>query len=198
MPVEHKTLEQRVTINASPHDVYEAYMDAEKHIAFTGDHARIDPHEGGTFTTYNGSINGKFLELVPDEKIVEEWQADEEGWPKGHFSIVTILLTPTDEGTQLDLSQEKLPKQCAAAITQGWKNYYWDPLNAYFEKGGHHTMKPVEGEEDEETAGKPPITGHVGARLKKEHTKSRVREDDQLKAKRRERGIDRNIHSRSS
>lgn len=31
-----KTIEQSVTFNASPHDVYEALMDSEKHSQFTG------------------------------------------------------------------------------------------------------------------------------------------------------------------
>jgi uncharacterized protein YndB with AHSA1/START domain len=190
MPVDKKTLEQRTTFDATPHDVYEALMDAKKFIKVTGDHARIDSRAGGTFTTKNGKITGKFLDLIPDEKIVAEWRMDVEGWPKGHFSILTINLSSTDEGTQLDLTQDKVPKESSEAIESLWDEYYWTPLKEYFAAPGHKTMVPVEGKEEEEDASEPrtpAIAGRSGSRLKKDHTPTRVREDDQIKVKRRER-----------
>ncbi len=39
--VSTKTVEQTVTFNASPHDVYEALMDSYKHSQFTGAEAVI-------------------------------------------------------------------------------------------------------------------------------------------------------------
>ena len=41
-----KTIEQSVTFNASPHDVYEALMDSEKHSQFTGAKALISREVG--------------------------------------------------------------------------------------------------------------------------------------------------------
>jgi len=61
-----KTIEQSVTFNASPHDVYEALMDSEKHAQFTGSKASISREVGGPFTAYDGALSGTILELVPD------------------------------------------------------------------------------------------------------------------------------------
>ncbi|OLS12153.1 MAG: hypothetical protein RBG13Loki_4219 [Promethearchaeota archaeon CR_4] len=173
MPVPHKTLQQRITIRASPHEIYETLMDSKRFITFTGDHAHINRGVGGVFTAFNGYVKGKNLELVSDEKIVQEWQADEEGWPKDHFSIITIVLTPTNEGTQLDFIQDKLPQPCAEDIAKGWEDYYWEPLKKYLEQSEH---KPV-AREDEEEHGKTPLATFKKA----QQPKRRVRTTDQRK-----------------
>jgi activator of HSP90 ATPase len=165
MPVPHKTLQQTITIQTSPHELYEALMDTKKFTAFTGDHAQINRGVGGTFTAFNGYVKGKNLELVPDEKIVQEWQADEDGWPKDHFSIITIALTPEDEGTRQDFIQDKLPTQCADIIAKGWEDHYWEPLKQYLEHAKH---KPVVREDEEEQG-------------KSQRPKRRVRASDQQK-----------------
>ena len=52
----------------------------------------------------------------------------------------------------------------------------------YLETPGHHSTPHMEKEETTGTpAGAPPITGHTGSRLKKEHKKARVRGDDQVR-----------------
>jgi activator of HSP90 ATPase len=173
MPVSHKTLQQKITIQASPHDVYEALMDTKKFITFTGDHAHINRGVGGVFTAFNGYVKGKNMELVPDEKIVQEWQADEEGWPKDHFSIITIVLTPSNEGTQLDFIQDKLPQPCAEDIAKVWEDDYWAPLKQYLE---HTEHKPAVPEEEEEHGRTPLDTFRKG-----QHPKRRVRTTDQMK-----------------
>ncbi len=173
MPVQHKTLQQTITIQASPHEVYEALMDTKKFITFTGDHAHINRGVGGNFTAFNGYVKGKNMELIPDQKIVQEWKADEEGWPQNHFSIITITLTPAGEGTRLDFIQDKLPQQCAEAITKGWEEYYWQPLKQYLE---HTEHKPVEQKEEEEH-GRTPLASFK----KDQQPKRRVRTTDQMK-----------------
>jgi uncharacterized protein YndB with AHSA1/START domain len=173
MPTSHKTLQRKISIRASPHEVYEALMDTKKFITFTGDHAHINRGIGGILTAFNGYVKGKNMELIPDEKIVQEWRADEEGWPKDHFSIITIVLIPAEEGTQLDFIQDKLPQQCAEVITKGWEDSYWEPLKKYLEHSEH---KPVV-REDEEEHGRTPL-----ATFKRtQHPKRRVRTTDQMK-----------------
>jgi activator of HSP90 ATPase len=173
MPAPHKTLQQKITIQASPHEVYEALMDTKKFITFTGDHAHINRGVGGVFTAFNGYVKGKNMELVPDEKIVQEWQADEEGWPKDHFSIITIVLTPSNEGTQLDFIQDKLPQPCAEDIAKVWEDDYWAPLKQYLE---HTEHKPAVPEEEEEHGRTPLDTFRKG-----QHPKRRVRTTSQMK-----------------
>ena len=127
-----KIIQQTVTFNASPHEVYEALMDSEKHAAFSGGKAEISRAVGGTFMVYDNYATGKNVELVSDKKIVQDWRAAD--WPEGYFSRVTFELTAVPEGTRLDFTHAELPEGTEEEFTQGWIENYWEPMKAYFEK----------------------------------------------------------------
>lgn len=101
---------------------------------FTGDVARISTRVGGTFSAFSGYAQGKNLELVNNEKIVQSWRADEEHWPKDHLSTVTFLLDSVGKNTRLDLTHEGVPEEYVGSIADGWKTYYWEPLKEMLEK----------------------------------------------------------------
>lgn len=42
------------------------------------------------FELFGGNIHGKFVELVPDKKLVLSWRCNQ--WQAGHFSTVTLDL----------------------------------------------------------------------------------------------------------
>ena len=128
-----RTIEQSVTINASPHDVYEALMDSDKHSRFTGAKASISREVGGEFTAYDGALSGSMLELVPDAKIVQTWRGSDEGWVPGHYSTATFSLEAVDGGTQLTFVQTGVPEQSFEQISQGWHTYYWPKMKQMLE-----------------------------------------------------------------
>jgi activator of HSP90 ATPase len=127
-----KIIQQTVTFNASPHEVYEALMDSKKHAAFTGGKAKISRAVGGSFMAYDDYIAGKNVELVPDQKIVQDWRAVD--WPEGVFSRITFVLTAVPDGTRLDFTHADLPEGTEEEFTQGWIDNYWEPMKAFFEK----------------------------------------------------------------
>ena len=133
MVVTTKTIEQSVTFNASPHDVYEALMDSEKHSQFTGAKANISREVGGSFTAYDGALSGTILELVPDAKIVQSWRGSDDGWAPGHYSTATFLLEAIDGGTRLDFVQTGVPEQSCEQISEGWQTYYWPKMKQMLE-----------------------------------------------------------------
>ena len=127
-----KIIQQTVTFKASPHAVYEAFMDSEKHAAFTGGKASLSRAVGGSIMAYDDYITGKNVELVPDHKIVQDWRAVD--WPEGYFSRITFELTAVPAGTRLDFTHSDLPEGTEDEFTQGWIDNYWEPMKAYFEK----------------------------------------------------------------
>lgn len=129
-----KTIKQTVNFKASPHDVYEALMDSKKHSRFTGSSARISSKVGGRFSAYGGGIKGKNLQLVKDKKIVQEWYCETDGWPEGHFSKATFLLSKTKTGTKMTFIQTNVPDGAYKSIKQGWTDYYWKPMKEMLEK----------------------------------------------------------------
>src|SRR5438045_2683656 len=128
-----KTIRQTVTIKASPHEVYEALIDARKHGKFTGGKATISRKVGAPFSIFGGSLSGKNLEIVPDKKIVQAWRADD--WPADHFSRATFSLKKVKGGTQLSFYQSGVPDEHVASIKEGWNSFYWKPMKAMLEKG---------------------------------------------------------------
>jgi len=126
-------LTQKTIIPAKPMDVYEAYLDAEKQTEFTGSGATSDPRVGGSFTAWDGYITGKYLELVPGKKIVQEWVSTD--FPDGAApSRFEITLKEAKGGTKLTMIHTGVPEEIADDIAQGWKDYYWDPMKKYFKE----------------------------------------------------------------
>jgi len=127
-----RTIHQSVSFHASTHDVYEMLMDEKKHALFTGSPARISRDVGGTFATNDGYSTGTNLELEQDVKIVQTWRASD--WPDDHYSTLTITLSTVSSGTKLSFVQNGVPADQYEEISQGWYDYYWNPMKAALEK----------------------------------------------------------------
>lgn len=126
-------IKQTVMINASPMEVYEAFVDPKKHAAFTGQSATGAPKVGGKFTAGDDYITGKHLELVKGKKIVQEWTTSE--WPEGYPpSLLELRFKPKGKKTELTMIHSKVPAEQVDSYAGGWKEFYWEPLNRYFAK----------------------------------------------------------------
>ena len=125
-------IRQNVVFTASPHEIYEALMDSNKHAQFTGGKARISRQVGGSIMAYDEYITGVNIELVPDQRIVQDWRAVD--WPEGFYSRVTFELKPVPEGTRLDFTHAGLPEGTEEEFTKGWIDNYWEPLKIFLKK----------------------------------------------------------------
>jgi activator of HSP90 ATPase len=102
-----KTIRQVVTFAASPHEVYEALMDSQKHTAFSGEKATISRHVGGSIEAGGGYISG---------------------FPEGVMSKATFSLKAVEGGARLTLTHSGVPDELFDSIKDGWVEYYWQPL----------------------------------------------------------------------
>ena len=128
-----KTIKQEVIVPATPVEVYEAFMDAKKHSAFTGSRATCDPRVGGEFTAWDGYISGKNLELEKGKRIVQEWVTTD--WPQNYPpSRLELNFKAIKEGTEISMIHSEVPAEQADDIKQGWIDFYWEPLKEYFSK----------------------------------------------------------------
>jgi uncharacterized protein YndB with AHSA1/START domain len=122
-----------VVINAAPAAVFKALMDSKQHSAFTGEPARMSAKRGGTFTCYDGYINGINLELDRPELIVQAWHS--QNWPRETWSVVVFKLAKLTGGkTRLSFTQVGVPAGDYAAKDKGWRTHYWEPLKKYLER----------------------------------------------------------------
>jgi uncharacterized protein YndB with AHSA1/START domain len=131
--METQDIHQHLHIKASPKEIYDAIVDPDKHAAFTGAPATMDPKVGGDYSAHGGYITGKNLELVPGKKIVQSWNAQEDNWPADYFSKITYDLKEENGGTTLNFTHEGVPEENVESITDGWITYYWEPLKEMME-----------------------------------------------------------------
>ena len=133
MKIKTSAITQKVVIPASPEEVYDAFMDAKKHSAFTGAKATCDATVGGEFTAWDGYITGKNLELEKGKHIVQEWITTE--WPTGYApSRLEFTFREVSGGTEITMTHSKVPKEQADEYKQGWIDNYWEPLKTYSTK----------------------------------------------------------------
>lgn len=128
----NKKINQSIKIKASPHEVYEVLMDSDKHAQMTGDTANISRDVGGHIKAWGDYIDGTNVELIPDKKIVQKWRASD--WPQGHYSTATFEFKAVPEGTNLIFTQTDVPQDFVDSVSQGWHEYYWQPLKMMLEK----------------------------------------------------------------
>ena len=123
---------QTILFPVTPEQVYAALMTAEAHSRFTGSDAAIRDEVGADFSVFDGYAHGRNVELIPGQKIVQTWRANEENWPADHFSEVVFDLREHPDGAELTFIQTGVPEEYADAINQGWHEYYWEPMLDYF------------------------------------------------------------------
>ena len=116
--------------SAAPEVVYRAFTDGKLHAAFTGAVAKISAKVGAAFKTHGKYIQGRIVELVPGERIVQAWRTLD--FPKGYpDSKLEIRLTPENGGTRLRLLHTQLPAANVETYDSGWHTRYWQPLRAW-------------------------------------------------------------------
>ncbi|HLX63994.1 MAG TPA: SRPBCC family protein [Planctomycetota bacterium] len=121
-------------LKAPPERVYKAFLNAEAMVkwlpphGFTGSVQHLDARVGGTykmsFTNFSSgkshSFGGKFLELVPNEKIRHTDTFDDPNLP-GEM-VTTITFKKVFCGTELTAVQEGIPAMIPTeACYLGWQ-----------------------------------------------------------------------------
>jgi activator of HSP90 ATPase len=115
---------------ASPGRLYDMYLDAKTHAAFTGSPVTIEPRAGAVFSAFDGMLSGKLLHIEPRRLIVQTWRSG--NWPKDAMDSVLILtFSPHQDGGRIELVQINVADEDFAGVCQGWEKYYWTPWREY-------------------------------------------------------------------
>ena len=57
----------------------------------------------------------------------------EDTWPDDHLSTVIFMLEESDGETLLHFVHVGVPEEAHDSIDEGWKTYYWDPIEKALE-----------------------------------------------------------------
>jgi uncharacterized protein YndB with AHSA1/START domain len=128
------TIKLQRVLRATPERVFRAFIDAAAMCkwlppnGFTGMVHHIDAKVGGTYkmsfskfsSGHSHSFGGKFLELVPNERIRHTDEFDDPNMPG--VMQTTILLKKVSFGTELNVVQEGVPESIPPeACYLGWQ-----------------------------------------------------------------------------
>ena len=121
------------TLPASPEEIFAAWLSSEGHSQMTGSQAEVEGRSGGAFKAWDGYIWGVTLEVEPNRRIVQSWRTSEfpEDSPN---SRVEILLEEVAEGTKVTLIHTEIPDGQGEGYKQGWEDFYFTPMRAYFSR----------------------------------------------------------------
>ena len=124
------SLHDEVVVKAAPQRIYELLLDSRQFTALTGAPAVIDPKPGGAFSLFGKLIEGRNIELVPNQRIVQAWRPA--SWEPGLYSIVKFELKPHNSETTIVLDHTGFPEGDFAHLEWGWNSHYWQPLRKSF------------------------------------------------------------------
>lgn len=122
-----KTIQQTVRfMNVSPGQLFDIFMDPEKHALLINANVSINQQVGAEFTAFNGVVTGKNLMIVPKRMIVQSWRGNV--WSGADLDSIQILtFDEIPGGGQITLVHANCPDQ----FIERWNELYWDPLSAY-------------------------------------------------------------------
>lgn len=115
------TIRLHRVLRSTPDKIYRACLDADAMAkwlpphGFTGKVHQMDARVGGTYrmsftnfgTGQSHSFGGRYVELVPDRRIVITDQFDDPNLPG--TMVTTYTLKPVSCGTEVDIVQEGVP-----------------------------------------------------------------------------------------
>ena len=122
-------IHQEVDFRVAPARIYEALLDSKQFSAFSGGAAEIRPQAGGSLKMFDGRIEGRNIELTPNQRIVQAWR--EASWPAGYYSLVKFELIARSPGTHLVFDQTGIAEDDWGHLNEGWPIRYWEPLRKY-------------------------------------------------------------------
>ena len=118
------------SLPASPDKLFDMYLDAEAHAAFTGLPVTLEPRAGGLFRAFDGMLSGTILHIEPKSLIVQTWRSA--NWPLTAMdSVLTLSFWSEEDGARIELVQVNVPEEDFAGVCQGWEKYYWTPWHNY-------------------------------------------------------------------
>lgn len=126
-----KDFKMYIDIKAEPMDVFTALTNPFTVELWSGETAVMSAEEGFEFSLWGGDIVGKNLEVIANEKLVQEWYF--EGVDSAEKSIVTFKIWPKGANSSVELRHTNIPDDAYDNIVEGWNDSYLGAIKALLE-----------------------------------------------------------------
>lgn len=129
-----KDIQQNVELPASPKALFEMYVDAKQHSAFTGSEVTVSREPGSTFSAFGGALSGRMVATVPGRLVVQTWRSTNFGVDDPD-SILVLAFSEGVSGGRIDLVHTGVADRDYEGVREGWRKFYWDPWRAFLQAG---------------------------------------------------------------
>jgi len=140
-----------IHVSRPVHEVFEAVADPKELSSYFTTGGASGRLEAGATVTWDfhdfpGAFPVEVAEVVPDERIVLHWAANEGGKPAGYQTIVTMRFKPTDDGRTLVEIEEKGWRESDAGLKASYGNCMgWSQMLAALKMWVEHRINLREG-----------------------------------------------------
>lgn len=113
------------TFNTTAEQLYLTFLDPQRIGAWTRSPPLIDPlpaKVGSNFKLFGGSISGKFTQLIPNERIVQDWRLED--WKDGHYAKLDISLNQGTSETNMVVNFAGVPVGEEDRVRGNFEEYY--------------------------------------------------------------------------
>jgi activator of HSP90 ATPase len=129
-------IHQEVSFKATPEQLYQLLTNGGEFAAATEKPAEMETGEGGKFSIFGGYIEGRNIEIVPSQRVVQAWRGID--WAPGTYSVVRFNLIPQGNGTRLVLDHDAYPEGPSPVypswhehLSANWPVFYFEPFAKY-------------------------------------------------------------------
>ena len=130
-----QSVHQEAHIAAPPQQVFALLTDGTLFSAATGQPAEITDREGDPFSLFGGRVEGRQIELVPGQRVVQAWRFGAEHpstWEPGVYSTVRFTLEPAGDGTRFVIDHAGIPAEWVEHLSLGYPTFYQEPMTKFF------------------------------------------------------------------
>lgn len=121
-----------IILNTSANQFYKDWLTSKTHSDFTGGEAKTSDKVGASFTSWDGYISGKNIELVSGKKIVQSWRTTEFS-DSDEDSIIELELEVIGSNEcKLTLHHKNIPAGAGEKYKLGWEEHYFEPMSDYY------------------------------------------------------------------
>lgn len=124
-----------VVLPAPPAKLFDMYMNAETHAAFTGAPAKISDEPGSAFEAFGGLLKGTTLQVVKPMLIVQSWRSVNFAEDDPDSTLIIAFSAEDDDG-RIDLVHLDVPESDFQGVSGGWESRYFAPWLTYLQSGG--------------------------------------------------------------
>jgi activator of HSP90 ATPase len=124
-------IHQEASFAVAPEQIFELLTDGARLSALIDRRGRGGAAEGAWFSLFGDLLEGRQVELVRAERVVQAWRLAE--WEPGVYAIVRFTLTPEGTGTRVMVDQDGYPARFQDLLADTcWHPLYFEPMAKHF------------------------------------------------------------------